>query len=457
MYLARLFDLPLQAVAVYDPYLHYSIFHSIADVLSDEASQVFKFKEQEQLHEEVIDTGLARIYQSHLEVGKRLAEAEGLDMDTTLLPGKPFEKILQFVGKESAWLLICGRIGVHSEQDMDIGSNSENLLRLAPCNVLLASGRFVPPVDLKAEEAVHWTDEAVQRMGKAPSFVQGVARQAVLRWAMERGHSVITSGVIDQALGDVLPPGAAAAMGTAAKLAEQTLAEEASFVCRNCGHAVRRDRPATCTVCGRGPETFEQLDKDAIASRAREEGDVRAEQTFDGVRLMWSREARSALRRLPAGFPRRSARARVEKAAKMRKLDTITSEFVAEVVEDEGAGPSETVPRRNPSAETQSVSKPAVSDDEFVVEGSMRWTPASVERLQRVPEGFMRDLTRKSIEAYAQETGAADVDLEVAEQGIDRSRKSMAASIARYGSRGDRNAAANCDALSGDAAKGSES
>ena len=46
------------------PYLHYAMFNGIVGVLNEKASKIFRFKEQEQLHEEIIDTGLAKIYQS---------------------------------------------------------------------------------------------------------------------------------------------------------------------------------------------------------------------------------------------------------------------------------------------------------------------------------------------------------------------------------------------------------
>ena len=136
---------PVHAVAVYDPYLHYAMFNGIVGVLTEQASKVFRFKEQEQLHEEIIDTGLAKIYQSHLEIGRKLAADEGVDLAITLLDGKCFEKVLQFCRKEQPWLLILGRIGVHSdEREADLGSNTENLLRLAPCNVLLVVGEVLP-------------------------------------------------------------------------------------------------------------------------------------------------------------------------------------------------------------------------------------------------------------------------------------------------------------------------
>src|SRR5882724_947598 len=139
--------------------------NGIVGVLSEKASKIFRFKEQEQLHEEIIDTGLAKIYQSHLEIARKLAAEGGVDLGITLLDGKCFEKVLTFARKEQPWQLILGRVGVHSEEnEADLGSNTENILRLAPCNVLLTGGKFYPPLDVKAEEIISWTEEAEARM-----------------------------------------------------------------------------------------------------------------------------------------------------------------------------------------------------------------------------------------------------------------------------------------------------
>src|SRR5437773_10538814 len=196
--LSRALTRPLQAIAVYDPYLHYAMFNGIVGVLNEKASKIFRFKEQEQLHEEIIDTGLAKIYQSHLEIGRKLAAEDGVDLAITLLDGKCFEKILTFARKEAPWLLILGRIGVHADpNDVDLVSNTENLLRLLPCNVLLTGGKFYPPLDVRAEEIIAWTEEAEARMERVPPQVKGVARTALLRYAIEQGHTVITNKVID--------------------------------------------------------------------------------------------------------------------------------------------------------------------------------------------------------------------------------------------------------------------
>ncbi len=97
--LARTFGKKVEAIAVYDPYLHYSVFNGIVNVLTEQAAKVFRFEEQNQLHEEIIDTGLAQIYQSHLEIGERMGSEAGVGIRKTLLDGKPFQKILDHARK----------------------------------------------------------------------------------------------------------------------------------------------------------------------------------------------------------------------------------------------------------------------------------------------------------------------------------------------------------------------
>src|SRR5947199_5901953 len=210
--LGKALNKPVEAVSAFDPYFHYAAFHSISGVLNEEAGKVFRFKEQEKLHEEIIDSGLAKIYQSHLDISRELAQAEHTDIRTTLLDGKAFEKVIQYVRKENPWLLIVGRIGVHSDDDMDIGSNTENLLRSAPCHVLISNRKHVPPIDTQAEYTIAWTEEALARMEKIPVFARGVAKTAIHRYAIEKGHTIISNTVVDAAVGHILPKGAMDAM-----------------------------------------------------------------------------------------------------------------------------------------------------------------------------------------------------------------------------------------------------
>lgn len=208
--LSRVFERPVEAVAAFDPDFHYVAFNSIAKVLSPEAASVFRFQEQERLHEEIIDSGLANIYQGHLDVARRIAADEGVELATRLLSGKAFEQLLRHARATKPWLMLLGRIGVHSDTDMDLGSATEHLLRQAPCNLLLSARCFTPPLDHIAETTMSWTEEAEARMAKVPEFVRGMARKAVVKHAAEQGHTVVTSDAIDACLSKFMPGGAGA-------------------------------------------------------------------------------------------------------------------------------------------------------------------------------------------------------------------------------------------------------
>lgn len=203
--LGKAFGRRVEAVAVFDPHFHYVAFNSIAKVLSAEAASIFRFQEQEKLHEEIIDSGLAKIYQGHLDVAVRLAREQGIELTSKLLAGKVFEQLLRHACETEPWLMLLGRIGVHSEIGMDLGSATENLLRLAPCNLLLSARCFEPPLDHIAQTTMAWTDEAQARMARVPEFVRAMARKAVLRHAVEQGHTVVTSDAIDALLSQFMP------------------------------------------------------------------------------------------------------------------------------------------------------------------------------------------------------------------------------------------------------------
>jgi nucleotide-binding universal stress UspA family protein len=436
--LARALGRPLQAVAVYDPYLHYAMFNGIVGVLNEKASKIFRFKEQEQLHEEIIDTGLAKIYQSHLEIARKLAAEDGVELAITLLDGKCFEKILTFARKEQPWLLIVGRVGVHSdENEVDLGSNTENLLRLAPCNVLLTGGRFYPPLDVRAEEIISWTEEAEARMERVPPQMKNIARTALLRYAIEQGHTVITSKVIDEAMAIFMPARMAEKMQILAEdLAVAKLRAESQAVtaiCSHCGYTVKGPNPVVrCPVCGAGADKFQLVSREAVEAIAAQEGGIAEEESLPGVVTKWSADARDALREVTDAYLRRRAKARVEKYARSRRIAVITCELALPLIEDTvgrdklGAGWETLLARTKftPAAETRT--------QEATAAGAFQWTSEAVARLNRVPAGFMRDMTREEVEKVAREKAVLTVDLAVCEEGIGHARNTMNEVIAGY-------------------------
>src|SRR5688500_16010880 len=401
------------------------MFNVIVGVLSEKASKIFRFKEQEQLHEEIIDTGLAKIYQSHLEIGRKLAAEDGVDLSITLLDGKCFEKILTFARKEQPWLLIMGRVGVHSDEgETDLGSNTENLMRLAPCNVLLTGGKFHPPLDVKAEEIISWTEEAEARMDRVPPQVKGVARTALLRYAIEQGHTVITNKVIDEAMAIFMPTRMAEKM--------QILAEDvavarlrvdnqpATAICSVCGYTVKGPNAVvTCPVCTASPEKFQVISRDVVEAIASQEGGIEEEESMPGVQVKWSADARDALREVADAYLRRRAKARVEKYARSRKIPVITCQLALPMIEETvgrdklGAGWDTLLAKTKfepaamgPNGATPPSDSPGPAPATI---SPFTWTEDAVARLNRVPAGFMRDMTREEVEKVAGEKGVTTI------------------------------------------------
>jgi len=462
--LARAFNKKVETIAVYDPYLHYSVFNGIVNVLTEQAAKVFRFEEQNQLHEEIIDTGLAKIYQSHLEVGERMATEMGVEVKKTLLDGKPFQKIIDHARKTNPWLLVLGRIGVHSSKDEKaLGSNVENILRSAPCDVLLSTRLEVPRIDVRAEETVRWTPEAEARMTRVPEQVKGIARTGVLRLALEKGHSVVTSAVIDEAMERFMPKSASNATKA---LAEAVALERAKSgpvsMCRSCGVTATQSGAVKCTVCG-GTD-FEVISLEMIEKIAEVEGGLEEETTYDGRKLRWTEEARKGLWTMKNAYQRRRVKARVEKSARMKRLDAITLDFARQVIEEETGtpldikSPSADMPRKQAAEGTAAQAqaggatgdRSASGDAKLIARDDKKtplistfdWTSDAVQRIFRVPAGFMRNKTQERVEELARERDVAAIDLALVEDGIEFGKKMMAEMMATYSAPGTSPAAA---------------
>jgi len=451
--LAKKFDKRVELIGVYDPYLHYLVFNGLVGTLTEKAAKVFRFEEQNQLHEEIIDTGLAQIYQSHLDVGEQLASAEGMEVTKTLLDGKTFQKIHDHVRKTKPWLLVMGRIGLHSDPaDTDLGSNSENLLRLCESDVLLTTATDRPKLDVRAEESIRWTREAEERMKRVPPLVVGIARTAILRLALEQGHSVVTSSLLDEAMDRFMPKQApmdklaeAVAIGRAQ---QQSLA-----ICKGCGLTAKEPDPVVCTVCG--GKIFEVLTADMVESLVESEGGAAEEASYDGRKLAWSAEARRALRSIDQAYLRRRTKARIEKSARLRKLKTVTLEFARNLIEEETgvpfaepseapATPTETEPKLEattdaaPTGDFEDGKRLIIRDDKGnPLFSAFDWTDDAIARVLRVPFGFMRERTQGRIEELAKERQLREIDLGLVETGIELGLDMMAEMVSESRARTD--------------------
>jgi len=172
-----------------------------------------------------------------------------------------------------------------------------------------------------------------------------------------------------------------------------------------------------------------------VEALAASEGAIRDEETFDGVRLRWTEEANRVLRMAPSGYMRRRAKARIEKLARVQQLEVISKELawpiVAEILEDQQVMQDRDAltPEQHMLRATRATGR---TDDLFT------WTEEAVARLHRVPEGYMRDMTKKRVEEEAVARATREITLEIVEAGIEAGKKIMSELIEAYNKQGER-------------------
>ena len=209
--LARAFHGSLYVCSAFDVEYHHVVFHNIKDVLSVQASKVFKFEEQEELHNNIIDKGLLKLCQANLKRAEVMAkEFPDVPLTTQILIGKPFQVVMQWAEEVKPSLLVLARHGAHRIEGTQLGSQAENLIRIAPYNMLLVGTVGVKPEEIPWIEedgvaGLPWAPDAEVRILRVPPFAQGIARRAVEEFVLERGGDLVTSQRLDEAIQKLLP------------------------------------------------------------------------------------------------------------------------------------------------------------------------------------------------------------------------------------------------------------
>ena len=438
--LAREWRVPVQVISAFDPYYHYVAFNRIAGVLSEEAGKVFRFKQQERLHEEIIDSGLAKIYAGHLEIARDIAADYAIPIETRLLDGKPHDVILRFLRDLKPSLLVIGKLGIHADAELDIGGNAENLLRDAPCAVLLSQREFRPPIERIADVTVSWTNEAQARLQRAPSFVQNMARMAILRYAQERGHTVVTERIVEKATATLMPG-----------RAEQAMAE--IVAAHDVGELERNDVVAVMAWSDAAQARLDEIDDPSLRDNIR----LRAEKKARGERaevvelthlldflkraapgqspepasepasaqemLHWQADALARLARVPEGFMRDACRQRIENHARQENANTVTLGLVeaglevarAVMAEEQGRDIAAAGESTAPQSKCPFAQKVGPLPTEKTAGPGLDWTAEAVARLEEVPAGYCRTLTERAVATLAQQNELQQVDIEFLE------------------------------------------
>ncbi len=433
--LGERWQVAVEVIAAFDPYYHYVAFNRIADVLSEEAGKVFRFQEQEQLHEEIIDSGLAKIYQGHLDIAESIAREHGFEhgFETKLLDGKPHDAIEKYLKEVNPSLLVIGKLGIHADADLDIGGNTENLLHNTGCALLISQREFQPRVEVVAESTTSWTTQAEERMARVPEFVQGMAKMAILRYAQERGHTVITESIVEEATAQLCPGHAKQAMADivaahdAGELAKKPIEEL----------VMRWSDEATARLLSIDDLSLRGNLSMRAEKKARVEGTERVELAHiaafldtpesapaaaspsaevENETLNWNAAALARLMRVPEGFMRDACKQRVEEYARETGADEISlavaeaglqrarEAMMAQMKNDAGG-----VPEAVANAKPGTCPFGHSTAEETAGDSAIPWTGEAEQRLQKVPEGFMRDLTRQRIEAFAQRNGVTEI------------------------------------------------
>ena len=366
--LANDFGARLRVVSAFDPFYHYAAFENIRYVLSEQAGKVFKFEEQEELHNNIIDRGLKKVCEANLMRAEAVAAEFGYAIDTEVLVGKPFSKVLDDAAEHDADLLILGRYGAHHVEGADIGSQAENLLRLTDRNLLMIGAVDAKPYDIPTiedyEEApLEWTDDALKLILRAPPFAQGMAKASVEEYAREAGFEVVTLDLLHGALKGLLPASAKHLMGLEAE----------------------DRRIAVARQSARSP----------IEEYAPHESTYR-----------WSDGARRRIEdRVPA-FVRPIAILAIERYAREKGIDEITEDVAKDVARRLGYEP-----------------------DGAADHPSLAWTPEAVERLARVPS-FEREMVKAMVETIARADGHAEITFDVADATLAKVRGYYEAAMA---------------------------
>ncbi len=210
--LARSLGATLTITASFDPGLHRTVFGSLSATLSKDAANTFKFSEQEQLHNDIIDRSLADLYSRHLERALDIAREHGVEAKTRLVQGKPFHALCLLAEEFGSDLVVVGHSGMHRSGYSDIGSNTERVAELAKTNVLVVRNHtkdtettsggektISSGPDTPDKPVLLWSDDAKKRLENVPGFARPMAIMAIERYAKEHKIATITPEVMSAA------------------------------------------------------------------------------------------------------------------------------------------------------------------------------------------------------------------------------------------------------------------
>jgi hypothetical protein len=301
---------------------------------------------------------------------------------------------------------------------------------------LLSQRKHQPRVDVIADVTTSWTSEAEKRMKNVPVHALNMVRMAILRFAQERGHTVVTESIVDEATAQLCPASAREAMaeiiaahdsgelgnsqaamketewtGSALKLLQSvTEPSMRDSIQRRAEKKARRDHKHRVedehisvflsSQSAAADNSVEQSASKAVPAAPEESlmqkttpggcpfgHRSQTDSTAEDESLTWDSAARERLQRVPQGFTRTLTQQRVEVFARRRGASVITAELLEEKYAEWAAG----------SAKERA---------------HLRWADSAWQRIQQIPE-FVRGMVIKEMEHCAQQLGVNTVTTDV--------------------------------------------
>ena len=241
-----------------------------------------------------------------------------------------------------------------------MGSNTDNLMRLVPNNLLIVGAADARPFDIPTleeyeEEPLDWDDDALKLILRAPPFAQAMAKVSVEEYARKQGYQRITMDLLYGALKGILPPSAKHLMG------------------------------------------IEHEDRKLAEARAKARSPI--EEYIPHQRAFpWTQEALDRVNNRVPPFVRPMAMLAMERYAREKQLPEVTLEVTIAVARRLGYA----------------------GDDGLKAE--LRWTEDALERLARVPK-FERAMVREMVESLARDQGLTTVDYPTADELLRKIRE----------------------------------
>jgi nucleotide-binding universal stress UspA family protein len=151
--LGKQWSLPITMVSAFDSDYHKAVFSYMEELPAEEGAELFASDEMDKLQKAVSGSGVSKLYDIVLDIGKDVVEPWEITVDYLPLVGKPAVVIREIAHGIKPSLLVMGKTGIHADGGLTIGSVTENLLHSSGCDLLITSRTHVPTIKCKSKNS----------------------------------------------------------------------------------------------------------------------------------------------------------------------------------------------------------------------------------------------------------------------------------------------------------------